>query len=227
MNKPERPSSQAKVFLDGEADAYFQRNIKSRSEARNDPWNAEIANFLSPGDRVLEIGCSDARRLAAIEAMIDGCHFAGVDPSALAIQEARGMYPHFDLQVGTAHDTGFAETFDLLIFGFCLYLCDRDKLLQSVAHADQLLSDGGCLVIIDFDPPHPMKRSYIHHRGLWSYKMDYSSLFSSLPEYNLILKGVRAFKTAEEHQPIEPGERVGLWILRKDETNAYAEEYAP
>lgn len=222
MTSPESVS-QKQAFLFSEGDAYFSRNRDSHSKAFADPWNAEIARYIKPGSSILEIGCSDGRRLAAIERKVNGgCTMSGVDPSAQAIQSGKAMNPEFDLRVGTSDDTGFRDPFDVIIFGFCLYLCDREKLLMSVAHVDQLLRPGGLLCFIDFDPVFPSKRQYAHLEGIWSYKMDYPSIFLALPNYTLEYKNARHGPSLDT--PIEElpdGDRVALTVLRKRTDDGY------
>ena len=49
-----------------------------------------------------------------------------------------------------------SQTFDFVVFGFCLYLCDRDDLFEIAKEAHRVLKPTGWLVIHDFfaEPPH-------------------------------------------------------------------------
>src|SRR5207253_396680 len=69
------------------------------------------------------------------------------------------------------------KKFDIVIFGFCLYLCDREDLFRIASEADRVLKNPGWLLILDFYSPAPLKRDYHHRSGLFSYKMDYRTLF--------------------------------------------------
>jgi ubiquinone/menaquinone biosynthesis C-methylase UbiE len=77
---------------------------------------------------------------------------AGLDPSAKAISALndaglRGV-------VGTAEALPQADqSVDLLIYGFCLYLCDRDDLFQIAAEAHRVLKPKSWLAILDFRAP--------------------------------------------------------------------------
>ena len=42
--------------------------------------------------------------------------------------------------------------FDMIILGFCLYLCDRNKLFKIASEVDRVLKENSYLVIIDFYP---------------------------------------------------------------------------
>lgn len=219
----ERPFQQD-FFLNGEGDSYFERNKHAYVEALSDSWNKEVATYLENGNSVLEIGCSGAWRLGAIEHFATGhCQFSGVDPSSEAVEMGRLTFPHFDIRVGTASETGFSTPFDVVILGFCLYLCDRSKIFQISHHVDNLLTDGGVLAIHDFDPPFPMKLRY-RDSQLWSYKMNYSSIFLANPSYYLLTKKSRAMDLGPVLHDTKPGDRSALWILKKNSSIAYLEE---
>lgn len=201
---------QTEAFRAGEGDAYFRRN-------KNREVRGALIDFFTPlirpGDNVLEIGCSHGSHIAALVAKT-GCIGFGLDPSKEAIGVGRSEFRNLCLEVGTAQKIPFARTFDVVLFGFCLYIMDRNAVMPAIAEADRILKPGGHLGIWDFDPPYPQKRTYHHLPGLFSYKMDYSRLFLANPAYALIdkrslsMSGVDAFDE-------EPGERLGVWGMKK------------
>ena len=135
--------------------------------------------------RVLEIGCSNGWRLDKIMAA-GARECIGIDPSEAAIEDGRRRFPPLQLHKGTAERLPpRLGGFDLIIFGFCLYLCDPADHFAIVAEADRHLSDGGHLVIYDFDPLSPYRNRYSHADGVYSYKMDYARLFLAHPHYSL------------------------------------------
>jgi hypothetical protein len=83
----------------------------------------------------------------------------------------------------TAYKMFHGQKFDILIFGFCLYVLDREDLFATVAFADALLADGGHLAIHDFYPTFPQKVPYHHKEGLFTYKMRYTNLWLANPAY--------------------------------------------
>lgn len=208
---------QRDAFLDGEGDQYFRRNPLDWQALLADPWNQCLAEYVVDGGRVLEIGCADGRRLATIGELSGvKCSLRGVDPSVEAIRQGSITCPHMNLSVGTADHTGVDGQFDLVLLGFCMYLCDRSLLFKAVAEVDRLVSDGGVLAIIDFDPPYPQKRRYHHLDGLWSYKMDYPGLFLASPSYAIIEKrGTDRSGPTSTEALQSPGDRVVLTILSK------------
>jgi len=114
----------------------------------------------------------------------------GVDPSSEAVKFAkqRGL----DARQGTAESLPFDDSaFDIVVFGFCLYLCDRDDLFRIASEADRVLKNPGWLLILDFFSPTPTKREYHHRSGLFSYKMDYRTLFTWNPAYTTVTHRVR------------------------------------
>ena len=79
-------------------------------------------------------------------------------------------------------------TFDLVHFGFCLYLVTRNKINTVIKQADKLVEPGKFLSIIDFDPRTSFENDYVHFEGLKSYKNNYYKMFCDLGNYSLINK---------------------------------------
>lgn len=125
---------QKDVFLDSEGDAWLARNaavVQSRPLPQSDPLLVEIVELSPPpsvGSKILEIGCGDGTRLQWLKNERNFiCH--GVEPSARAVELARGR--GINAIQGTAEKLEFEDgTFDLVVFGFCLYLCDREDLFR-------------------------------------------------------------------------------------------------
>jgi len=130
---------------------------------------------------VLEIGCSNGYRLEWLQEH-KAWQCSGIEPSAVAVKDAcaRGL----SVCQGTAEKLPFSdESFDIVIFGFCLYLCDRSDLFGIAHEADRVLANPGWLVIHDFYSPTPYARDYHHASGVYTYKMDYQKMFTWHPSY--------------------------------------------
>lgn len=169
-------------FSSVDADAWFERN-RGRLGARDPVTDLLQSMNLRPA-RVLEIGCSNGWRLAKLHARL-GCIVSGIEPGIAAVNEARalGLY---DVHIGTAASLPFADgAFDMVIFGFCLYLCEPADHLRIAAEADRVLSDGGHIVIHDFDDEVPFKRRYAHRDGVWSHHMNFARLWDVHPAYHI------------------------------------------
>ena len=133
------------------------------------------------GGVVLEVGCGEAKRLAWInENMNLMCR--GIDPSKKAVLGAnkRGV----DVLQGTADELPYADqSIDFVVFGFCLYLCDRSDLFRIAHEANRVLKPDAWVIIHDFIANTPTMREYHHLTGLYSYKMDYRKMFDWHPDY--------------------------------------------
>lgn len=210
--------SQKDVFNSGEGDAYFRRNDFVHDVAK-DPIFRMLEFLGQIPASVLEIGCSDGWRLNAIFKTW-GSACSGIDPSAKAIAEGNRRFPNLSLTRGTAESLPFEnKSFDLVIFGFCLYVVDREDLFRIVAEADRVLRSNGRLVIHDFDPPAPSCNDYRHQPGLSSYKLQHENLFLANPAYTLISKHVSAHSGSQD--PGDPNDRVATTVLRKAPDSAY------
>jgi len=209
--------NQKTTFLAHEGDAWFERNLAAVQRCPLPEGDQVLADLLlvkdhlPPGSAVLEVGCGPAVRLAWLaDHWGFKCH--GIDPSKKAVSHARHL--GIDARVGTADRLPFQDaSFELVIFGFCLYVCDREDLFRVAAEADRVLANPGWLVIQDFFSPVPVRRSYDHAPGLFSHKMDYASLFGWHPDYTVF-----AHRVTHHHEGIytdDPGEWVSTTVLRK------------
>ena len=198
---------QKQVFLESEGDRYFDRNAHMKASP-DDPVIAAVDTIGRAPKRILEIGCSNGWRLRHF--LESGAHCAGIDPSEKAIGSGDGM----DLRVGTADELPFeTNSFDLVIFGFCLYLVDPVLHFKSVAEADRVLSDGGMIAIYDFIPSIHYFNDYSHLAGVRSYKMEFAKYFLANPAYSLVHRHLSVFKGCDE--------RMGVDVLLKDQAGAF------
>jgi ubiquinone/menaquinone biosynthesis C-methylase UbiE len=215
---------QRRAFIKGEGDAWFKRNVGARSvpdwKPDTDPIVAAINNVGLKPTRILEIGCANGQRLDYLRQAFDA-DCAGIDPSGEAIDDGGKRYPALDLRPGTAEALPHGEAaFDLVIFGFCLYLCDRADLFRIATEADRVLADRGFLTVLDFKPTHPYRNAYAHLGGLHAYKMDYARLFSWNPQYKVIYSRIFEHEGSEVPRSIDT--TVGVDVLLKDPASAYS-----
>jgi ubiquinone/menaquinone biosynthesis C-methylase UbiE len=210
--------NQKDVFLLGEGNAWFQRN-KKFTETDDIVLKAIKFVELSCPLRILEIGCADGSRLELLKQCFSDADYYGIDPSEDAIKTGKERY-NFNLQVGTADALPFEENFfDLMMFGFSLYLCDRKDLFKIAYEADRCLHNNGYLIIKDFLPPFPYKNAYVHYDGISSYKMDYSQMFKWNPVYTEICKVISSHQGYVQREI--PDERIGVTILHKNDIYTY------
>ncbi len=213
---------QRNVFLQSEADAWYERNhqaVAKRNFVTDDPVTAEIveiAKLPQYADKItklqiLEIGCGEGKRLAWLADNLSVEVF-GIEPSALAVEQACNC--GIRTQRGTADQLPFKDsTFDIVIFGFCLHLCDRQDLFRIAQETDRVLKSDAWLVINDFFAPTPVRREYHHRPGIFSYKTDYRTLFDWHPAYTCYSH--RLNHHGDSTYSDDPGEWVAMSVMRK------------
>jgi len=208
--------SQKSEFFAGEADAWFERNPKT-IDCERDPVMRAIRSLGITPQRVLEIGCGGGFRLECFRA-IYGCECQGIDPSRKAVQRV-GLQSGITLRQGTADALpGADHRFDLVMLGFCLYLCDPADYFRIAAEADRVLQSPGFLVISDFLPPVPYRNPYLDRREIFSRKMEWSRMFLWNPSYRLLS---RTYFEQGQQNTFAADESAAVDILRKDAALAF------
>jgi ubiquinone/menaquinone biosynthesis C-methylase UbiE len=211
---------QKEIFLHSEGDAWFSRNTSSLNHRKlpdEDPlllmliglpiWKAAEKDKI----KILEIGSGDGARLAWLKNNLNvECY--GIEPSQLGVNAANEKGVHA-IQ-GTADILPFDnKQFDLVIFGFCLYLCDRDDLFRIASEANRVLRNPGWLALLDFYSPVMQSRHYHHKEGVSSYKMDYRKLFTWHPSYECL--NHKVFHHENLSYTDDPNEWISVSMLRK------------
>ena len=208
---------QKDIFLQSEGDAWFARNTTgspTTAASEPDPLLVEILGLRpapSRATRILEIGCGDGARLQQLQERL-GCACQGIEPSAQAVEAAQRR--EVTAVQGTADHLPYEDqAFEIVIFGFCLYLCDREDLFRIAYEADRVLRSPGWLLIQDFYSPVATKREYQHRAGVFSHKMDYRTLFTWHPAYTNYSQKLSHHR-AGGYTDL-PQEWVALSVLRK------------
>lgn len=172
---------QSEIMMESEGDAWFGRNLENLGQT--DPV-AEAINSCGLLPRVvLEIGSANGWRLEKLRARY-GCDVIGIEPSMNACQKAR--VPTYQATAdGLPVESGM---FDLVIYGFALYLADPCDWFKIVAEGDRVLRPGGHLIVHDFATAFPFARKYEHREGLMSYHINFSKLWLANPLYTLVTR---------------------------------------
>jgi SAM-dependent methyltransferase len=185
---------QGAIFFEGEGDRWFMRNAEALARAERVAEDVPLRMLAALPQfaprRVLEVGCSNGWRLAALRERY-GCAVVGVEPSALAIESGRRMYGDgLDLRRGLARALPVAsdETFDVVIVSFVFHWISRDALDASIAEIDRVLAPGGYLVLHDFLPDAPVRRPYHHleEGRVFTFKEDVAAPFLGTGRYRLV-----------------------------------------
>lgn len=208
---------QKDAFLGGEADQWFRRNRGAIDGKATDVVTRAVEALDLRPTAVLEIGAANGYRLDAFRESY-GCRTAGVEPSAEAVEDGRTRFPAVDLRQGAADSLPFEDaSFDLVVFGFCLYLVDPVLHFRAVAEADRVLKDGGTLAIFDFLADQPYYNDYAHLPGLRAHKMEFSRLFLAHPGYTL----VRRELDRKSDDFLSPDRREAVDVLVKNLAGAF------
>jgi ubiquinone/menaquinone biosynthesis C-methylase UbiE len=170
-------------FLKKGGDDYFYRNKNKIINFKNELLTKVILNNLNNKIvNVLEVGCGEGSRLLYLSKKYKKVNFFGIDPSSAAIKNKKIF-----LKKGTADKLPFKKNFfDIIIYGFCLYLTDNQDLIKIVFEADRVLKKNGIIVILDFYSKKIKYRKFSHKPGHYVRKMDYSKLFSWCPNYKIL-----------------------------------------
>jgi ubiquinone/menaquinone biosynthesis C-methylase UbiE len=172
-----------KYFLKTGANDYFNRNKDKIINFKNELLSKVILNNLNNKIiNVLEVGCGDASRLSYLSRKYKKINFFGVDPFGAALKNKKIF-----LKKATADKLPFKKNFfDVIIYGFCLYLTDNQDLIKIVFEADRVLKKNGIIIILDFYSKKIEYRKFSHKHGHYVRKMDYSKLFSWSPNYKVL-----------------------------------------
>lgn len=212
-------SDQSQIFLDSEGDSWYERNkstIESAKASADITFILQILNGSSFEIKdLLEVGCSSAVKLNWLASSFSASG-SGIDPSSLAIQQGKEKYPDLDLNVGLASRLPFeADKFDLVFFGFCLYLVPPEEIELALKEALRVLRPKGFIALTDFDPGIEMTVPYKHVRGLSSYKRDYMQILNKLSNVTLIAK--HSFSNSGNFFVEDKNSRVSTQIFFVDE----------
>lgn len=204
--------NQTDIFLGSEGDAWFERNFwKMEDQKDASPVVEMVKKHVRQGfsGNILEFGCSNGITLNALREEYPRSNLYGVDPSDAAIQNGRSRFHTIHFAKGTTIAHPYPpSSMGMVIYGFCLYVCDPPELPEIVCQGDNLLRDRGYLIIHDFDAHEPHSVPNHHVEGLMTYKMNWGQLWLANPAYKLI-----------EQKNYMDG--TSVWILQKRQEEAF------
>jgi ubiquinone/menaquinone biosynthesis C-methylase UbiE len=175
---------QREAFADGEGAAWLSRN--QADLGKHDPVMEWMERWQLAPTSILEIGCSNGWRVMNL---IDRyhCKVKGIDPVVPKLSEESGFNNLRHGHAAALYHYGIAE-FDLVIYAFCLYLCDPQDYTAIVKEGDRVLADGGHIIIHDFfTMEHEAWRTpYKHREGIFSHHFPFERLWTANPLYKEI-----------------------------------------
>lgn len=216
-------------FLKQQGDEWYRRNSSALANfsSENDLLTDLISQTCKTSSAIGEVGCSYPVRLQYLANKYAAFGF-GIDPSKRAIENGKSSFPALSLQVGTAEKLPWEDSsIDILIYGFCLYLCDRQDLFLIASEGNRVLKDEGYLVVHDFLTPHPLRVPYLHCKGIYTYKFDHSLLWKWNPHYLEVRRHVYDHCSPHKYagSSFNLLERTGIVILKKSSTIAAYQEF--
>ena len=179
------PNHNKKYFLRNEGDKYYDRNKNDKLDYKKEFLSKKISLFIDnkKNIRVLEIGCGNAQRLIYLKQKFPLVDFYGIDPSSNDIKKIK---KNITLKRSTADKFPFKNSFfDIVIYGFCLYLVDDKSLFEVISEAERVSKSESWIVVYDFYSNDIKYREYKHNKKILIRKMNYSKIFSWCPYYKL------------------------------------------
>jgi len=220
--KNEKKKKQEYIFLKKEGDSWFKRNVFNNSKAtlKKNQYKKEIENLikkkLSFFSNVLEIGCSSGELLNYLKHNFPKLKIYGLEPSRLAIKHNYNR--NIIIKHGVASEVPFKDNkFDLLIFGFCLYVCDNSSLIKILSEADRVTKKESYIVIYDFYSNEIEHENYEHDKRIVTRKMDYSKMFLWNPFYKIYSKKLFPYQKKIKKQHKKLSNLAAVIILKKKE----------
>ena len=166
-------------FDASDADAYFARNREALTlgYAADDPVLRLLDNemgVLPVAKRVLEVGCANGWRLAAIKARYPAVTCFGVELSQQALAASKA-FPGITVNPGSLGGGSVFATqdFDVAIVAFVFHWLNPGERLLAFRNLDGQLAPGGMLCLMDFLPKSPHSVPYHHREGVLTYKTNY------------------------------------------------------
>lgn len=179
---------QKEIFLKSEGDKYFLRN-KARyanSDFSKDNVINLIKSIITKKKRkfkILDIGCGDGGKLDYLTKNFSNVEAFGIDPSGKAIKNNKNK--KVKLKVSTADDIPFNFEFDIVVLGFCLYLCDDEDLFKIASEVFRVSKKSSYIIIEDFIREKVSYKNYKHRKNIKTRKMNYTKIFNWHPKIKL------------------------------------------
>ena len=188
---------------------YNKRNfLKSNLYFKNEPLTLKILEKVKSFKKkinILEIGAGNCERIKYIQNLKNKkINIIGVDPAT----------NNKICKRGASYELPFKnKKFDIIYFGFCLYMLKPEDLFKTLFETDRILKNNSWLIIYDFYSESFVRKNY-KHLNQKIFKMDYTKIFSWHPFYKLESQIKYKFKTNNKWTD-NPNNLVTIITLRK------------
>ena len=188
-----------------ESDKYFLRNKHDQESFTTDIFHDHLMPLVSKGMKILEVGCMNGYRLHDLTVK-KGAECYGIDPSHLAIEDGKKLFPVIHLAEGPSHQLPYTDAeFDIVYMNFVLYCVPRHYVLRTLSEMDRVLKDGGQLIMADFFPDAPHRRPDKHAEGQFSYKFNFWEPFIATNMYKEVARKTYGFRLDKTADPSRTG----------------------
>ncbi len=218
--------NQENIFIEGQSDAWFDRNFKNGIKAASDEHKIiqliKSLNLPSSGN-LIDLGGAAGSLAAGIIKNYPSWKATVLEPSQKAVNAGSKIFPWIDFIRGSVAKKNDMpnKVFDLAIISGVFCWIDRSLLSQAIANIDSLIKPNGHIIISDFYTPFPRANDYHHLDGIFTYKQDYSLPFKSLNIYTEIYRNSGPVK----HSNFDNVDPYDVWtlisVLQKDLMGRY------
>jgi ubiquinone/menaquinone biosynthesis C-methylase UbiE len=208
---------QKKIFLDGEGNNWFNRNKKNQN--KNKLLLNIVQKLIKKKQKknlmFLEVGCSDGKFILNLKKKNKYCKFFGIDPSKKAIElleknKIKGF-------IGTADKLPFPKkSIDIILYGFCLYLCDPIDYNKIYSNAYRVLKEDGNLIIFDFFSKKLKIIPYKHDNRIRSFKRDFSKIFTKKNKFKCIDQTIFNYSKIFQVKKFIKNDLLSIFVLKKN-----------
>ena len=100
----------------------------------------------------------------------------GLDPSIIAVNQSKKK--GIAAQIGTADSLPFKNNFfDVVIFGFCLYVCDSSDYKKIKNECLRVLKNNSFIILEDFYSKKKITKKLRHNKKIIVTKMEFTKIF--------------------------------------------------
>jgi cyclopropane fatty-acyl-phospholipid synthase-like methyltransferase len=216
--------NQDKVYLDKEADDFFERNkynfdnLPTKKKDLVDNFEQYIVSKSI--SNVLEIGCHIGDLLNYSVEKFEAQNGFGIEPSGNAVEEGNNRFSQkcrFIKGVASQDDVfDNIPACDLVIVNDVFCWISRESILRSVANIDEHIRDSGYLIIRDFLPSSFIRNQnrHVNDQEVFCHKIigSHAEIFKQIGNYQVLASRVFSDVQLSLTETHEYGASENRWI---------------